>query len=183
MHWNTLPLSDQIFTHIDPSTKVETVLAATRLRALADASAVFASTPGEPTNGRILKILTDITSEGAKICVLHRGIEEPRLRNAMKTVASKKITPLLYTEWGDGTHLLIDGSHTYVALYLENYKAAPSYMVPETIWRSYCVEGLPKERSEADLLASYSGVGLAGPDALRPKGQRITIGALKEPPK
>jgi hypothetical protein len=33
MHWSAIPLTDQIFTHIDSETKKETVFAVSRIRA------------------------------------------------------------------------------------------------------------------------------------------------------
>jgi hypothetical protein len=83
-----------------------------------------------------------------------RGIEAPRLRRAMKTKDAK---PLLFLSMPDRTHLLIDGSHTYVALVTKGRADAKAYIVEQHIWSKFIVIGIPTT-TEDELLKSWSGI-------------------------
>lgn len=143
MHWTQLPLGDQIFTHLDSDNGKETVFAVSRLRA-------HCST-------REHEFLTKcpLDQKWAQMILQHRGIETPRLRRAVRT---KHPDPLLYLQMPDKTVLLADGSHTYVALCMRGKRQALAYLVPQTVWRNFTVEGIPPHGSEAELLASHSGI-------------------------
>lgn len=146
MHWTELPLNEQIFTHIDNITGKNTVYAATSLRLSCDRAVASGLTQhlGE----------TPIDERYAQLMMKVRGIERPRLRRAKKTT---NYLPFLYCTQPDGTQLLIDGSHTYIARYMKGHKWALAYVVPQSVWEHFVVEGLPEE-SEASLLKSSSGV-------------------------
>lgn len=143
MHWTQLPHGpeDQIFTHIDSSTRKETVYAVTLLRR-------YCESAGHP--------ISEIPIDGpaAKMILRNRGLEKPRFRRA---VMASTYQPLLFCFQPDGTHLLVDGSHSYVAMFTKNRRTALAYLVDEPIWRHFLVEGLPTSTSEEELLNSFSG--------------------------
>lgn len=143
IHWSKLSLTDQIFTHIDPETKAETVFAATLLRARCESNMIQHE-----------KVLVPLTAEDANLIMARRGVEAPRLRRALRT---KKYDPLLFLLMPDSTHLLIDGSHTYVAQFTHGLRQSRAYIIPPHAWEPYTVSGLPST-NEAELLASYSGI-------------------------
>jgi hypothetical protein len=143
MHWTALPRTDQIFTHIDPDTGVETVFAVDRIRYVCEGF------------GDQLLHNAPIQGDVATMITKRRGIEPPRLRRALKT---RPWRPLLYLELPDDTVLLADGSHTYVAMWMKGQTTASVYLVPQHIWSSYTVEGLPPAGSEDELINSYSGI-------------------------
>ena len=143
MHFTQLPLGEQIFTHIDPETKKETVFAVDRIRA---AIAVFGD-----------KYLENcpILARQAKMIQKYRGIEPARLRRALKT---KDYLPLIFLAMPDETGLLIDGSHSYLAMYMKGITETKAYLIEQPIWKLFTVEGLPPYGSEEELLSTHSGI-------------------------
>lgn len=131
----------QIFTHVDSKTGINTVYAVTDIRAACDRER-------EPI------FMTELEDHVAKMIQRLRGIEPHRVRRA---IHSKQWLPLIYAEQSDGTVLLIDGSHTYVARWMLGHKWANAYVVPESFWRHYTVEGLPSATEEM-LAQSWSGI-------------------------
>jgi len=137
-------INDQIFTHIDPDTGEDLTIAVTFLRKACNALVKQGITK------HIAR--TPIERENAMIILKRRGIERPRLRAAYKT---KQYQPLMYAEL-NGYHLLVDGSHSYLAMYLKRIPEASAFVIPEVVWRDATIEGLPKT-TEEELLASHSG--------------------------
>ena len=140
MHWSQLPITDQIFTHIEPSTGRNTVIAASALRRHCESI----SHP---------RLWVALEARHTKLIMTKRGVEKPRLILAMQT---KTYLPLLFCHWPDSTQLLVDGSHSYCAQFYKQFPRAEAYVVDQPIWRNFVVEGLP-DTNEADLLASDSG--------------------------
>ena len=146
MKWASLPRTDHVFTHFDEVTGVQTTLAADRIRAC-----VELVTKLDPS----FIACCPITDEDADIIRRKRGLEPARLRRAMKT---KKYQPLLFINMPDNTQLLIDGSHTYVALHAKGFKSAAAYLVPEIMWRAFVIEDMPRFSSEEHMLNTPSGI-------------------------
>ncbi len=144
MHWSQLPLKDQMFTHLDDKTGAETNFAVSALRRFCN------EFPTHVICGRVP--LDEATSV---MIMKHRGIERPRLRRAQKT---KQFQPLLFVFMPDKTHLLVDGSHSYVAMWMRGIRQADAYIVEEPIWQHFLIEGLPPAPSKEALLKSYSGI-------------------------
>lgn len=143
MHVAELPLSDQVFTHIDSNTGKSTVYAVTRIR--------------EHCYRNVFPVyMTPLEPNMARIVLRERGLEAPRLQRALLT---KKFQPFVFLTMPDGTHLAVDGSHTYVARCLLGHTWALAYIVPESVWRDFIVEGVGTEKlTKAELLTSYSGI-------------------------
>jgi len=134
-------LQAQMFTHVDADTGVNTVFAATDLRRYCD-------------HNRLPFSLVPVTKRDAKMILKHRGIEDYRLKRIWE---SQNWQPLLFAHMPDGTDLLIDGSHTYVARAMRGHKWVLAYVVPQEIWTYYTIEGFP-QTTEQELLDSWSGV-------------------------
>jgi hypothetical protein len=131
----------QIFTHIDRATKEQTIFAVTEIRR-------HCYRNFEPLF-RIPLIRRD-----AKMIKRYRGIETHRLARAM---AAEEWLPLLFAHMPDGTDLLIDGSHTYVARTMLGHRWALAHLVPQEVWCYYTVDGLP-QATEEELANSWSGI-------------------------
>jgi hypothetical protein len=150
MHWSELPLTDQIFTHFEQSgsARIERTFAASALRRVC-------SQPGSELAG---VAHVEVALEPGFLAILQtsRGLEEPRL---LRALAARRYAPLLFCLLND-THLLVDGTHTYAAMVLKGFSLARAYVVPECLWRSHLVEGLPSTTPE-ELLATPSYCGRA----------------------
>ena len=134
-------LRGQMFTHIEPETKVNTVFAVSDIRRWCD-------------HNRYPFMLIPVTKRDAKMILQYRGIEDYRLKRIWE---ARRWQPLLFAHMADGSDLLIDGSHTYVARALRGHKWALGYIVPQEIWSYYTIEGFP-QTSEQELINSWSGV-------------------------
>jgi hypothetical protein len=134
-------LRGQIFTHVDSKTGKNTVFAVTDIRRICDSTCQQ-------------QVMVSIDREDVEAVLRHRGIEDYRVLRAM---ATKRWLPLLFAHMPDGTFLLIDGSHTFVARAALGHKWANAYIVPQEMWCYYTVEGLP-EATEEELANSWSGV-------------------------
>jgi len=124
--------TDQVFSHID-SDGTQRHFAATAIRR----QAIKDNAP---------RHWVKIEQEAAEMIKRDRGIEKERLELAMQT---QKYEPLIICEMSDNTHLLIDGSHSYVAMAQKGIEAAEMFHVPEVIWRHFLIEGLPDTTEEA----------------------------------
>jgi len=139
---HALPATEQIFTHIDPETGVNTTIAATSLSS-------HLRKIGYPI------VRVPLTAWDAKVLREKRGIEKHRL--ARLTVLCTRY-PLLILDWLDGhTHLIADGTHSYIWQQAHGYRDAIAWLVPIAIWQPFVVSGLP-EISEEKILSSFSGI-------------------------
>lgn len=141
LHVSTLPLSDQIFTHIEPKSGKNTTIAATRLNEWCQKS-------NHP------RVNIPLTRDGAELLWNKRGVEKDRLK---RLTVLCRYYPILVLEWPDGTHLIADGTHSYCWQYSQGFSSAVAWMVPQVVWREFVVEGLP-DASEEQLLSSFSGI-------------------------
>lgn len=146
-HWSELPPSDQIFTHFDEATGKERTFAASALRRLCARE--------ESEQAGVMYAWIELQGEHVEVLRAKRGLEEPRL---LRALATPRYAPLLFCIMPDETHLLVDGSHTYVAMWMRGAREARAYIVPECLWRGALVTGLDKTTPE-ELLASHSSDG------------------------
>src|SRR4249919_3066469 len=101
--FSKLNLTDVIFTHIDDKTNKHYHYAISRIRPqLANG---LMKGWAKPTK-------VPVEEEVAKFCITNRGVE---LHRIMKLLPAKlPYEPIIFAEMGDGTHLLLDGTHRYV---------------------------------------------------------------------
>jgi hypothetical protein len=133
-----LPPLDQAFTHID-SDKTQRTFAVGALRRVCDKAA-----PVE---------LVGLTHKEAAMIRANRGLEQARLDAAR---ARDDYEPLLFCHMPDDTWLLVDGSHTYVAMVEKRRSVSSCYLVPQHIWEQFLIEDVPQV-TESYLATADSG--------------------------
>jgi hypothetical protein len=104
------------------------------------------------TRQRIYETPVDV--DFAKFCLERRGIEQHRLN---RLTALDLIVPVLYCEWPDGSHLLVDGHHRYVLAARLGRKTIRGHVLKERQWRPFVVEGAAPV-SQAALANTFSGI-------------------------
>lgn len=105
-------------------------------------------------------VVVPIDREFAMFCVQRRGVEAHRVERWGKWFlrnGAAKAPPLLFCHMeADQSHLLVDGTHRYVAAALCVLPELPAVVVPEAVWRRYLVD-LPQETTQ-DILTGFSGI-------------------------
>lgn len=150
MRWQDLPLSAILFTHFEEATGEQTDIAVSEIEKNIE---YF----------QLEEVLIPIIPAHAELCLAIRGIEDHRLKRLMQHAvqtmgrAHPLFSPIMLAEWPGGTHLIIDGSHRYVAAYKLGYKLILAKAAPQALWRHFQVKGLPKEQP-AKLINSFSGL-------------------------
>ena len=148
MHWSELPRSDQIFTHFEEGAAGGGTASLCRTFATSAIRRDCAARKAE-----VLRV--ELTYEGFQIVTTSWGLEPARLERALR---AREYSPLLFVQERDGSHLLVDGSHTYAAAYLRGAREALAFVVAPQHWEGFLVEGLPEVTPE-ELLATPSGHG------------------------
>lgn len=138
----TMDFTEHVFTWVNPETSEEMTLATERMAkwCAENKDLMTFSTPVEPVYA--LKFMKD------------RGIENHRLARLMEQVI---ITPLIYLQMGDGTHLLCDGHHRYVAAAMTGRTYLAAYILEKEQWERFVVTGIPHQGA-AKLRTEYSGI-------------------------
>jgi hypothetical protein len=133
-----------IFTHCDEITRLKTIIAIERLIK----SNKYRCLPTRRA---------DMDLKQAKYVYEHRGIEPHRLT---KFVNEGVRDPLTFLKWPDGTDLLADGNHRYVAHAVLKEKTFTLKLVPASIWKPFVVINPPEFTEEAwDRFSNgYSGI-------------------------
>lgn len=147
----TLPMTDEIFSWSPPEGEDNSEMlhfAASQLRR--DLSAIPPA-----VDCRLTSVHLD--PQFAQFCIRSRGIEWPRCDRWFRIFqgpAKVSPEPLLFCHFPDGSNLLIDGTHRYVAAAMAGLRELPAWIVPEIIWRRYLVD-LPAEPA---FLSGWSGI-------------------------
>lgn len=127
---------DEIFTHIDDATRVQTSWNATQLFAYA----VEAKLP-------VYALVVD--AEHAEYCMKQRGFEPERIGPLLGN-AAWLAKPILFVRFENHDHLLVDGTHRYVIFH--KVLQSPdilAYIVPEADARPFCIDDMPQTTEEA----------------------------------
>ena len=143
IHVSEIGPTEQIFTHIDPDTGETICLAIDRLKA--DKRLLM-----KPVG------LCPVSMEFAEFCIRERGVEVHRVARVL--AAYPVYDPVLFAAWGDGSHLLIDGVHRYVACATHGSPTIKGKIVPLTVWRSYRIDLGGAHPSEGELKEMFSGI-------------------------
>lgn len=141
IHWRSLPLNEQLFTHFDPETGEVKTWAASRL--------MFHCRH----HGRKLLVTARMDHDFAQLCKRDRGVEAHRLS---RLTSSQLAEPLLLADLGR-SQLLIDGTHRYVRKSDLGHNEFTAYLVPESLWKDFLVSDLPSTTPQ-ELLQSHSGI-------------------------
>lgn len=95
-----------------------------------------------------------IDDEFASFCLTNRGIENHRLARLMHVA---RPDPILIVEWGDGTHVIVDGNHRYVAASIRGHKLIRAKVLPPQLWHRHVVLNIPDHLSRGRL-TGFSGI-------------------------
>ena len=137
---------DELFTHFDEQ-GVQTDWNATKLYE-------WITSLGEAADK--WKFAVPVEEQHATFCVQERGVEEHRLARLFEHPDRLK-KPIVFVEMEDGTHLLVDGTHRYVAYFALKAPTIPSYIVPFQFAKPFIVDGMPAV-DEQRLKNSWSGL-------------------------
>lgn len=141
MHVDDMDLTDVVFTHMDEGTKAITTINISRL--LRDWKVRM-----RPV------VMLPIDRDFAKFCVTNRGVEEHRLERLEREEIRE---PVLFAYWQSGEHLLIDGTHRYVAQTLKGASEIKARILPISVWRPYVIEGIPNDYA-MKMMHGFSGI-------------------------
>jgi|PlaIllAssembly_1097288.scaffolds.fasta_scaffold54853_6 hypothetical protein len=139
----TIPATDQVFSWNAPEGGPTLHFAATRL--------YYAAASLLP----VRSVLVEATF--VRYCVRERGVEPSRLATCREYIRANWCEPVLFCHFeNDNSHLLIDGTHRYVASFIEGRTYIPAYTVPEPMWREFLID-LPSQ-SRDEILGVPSGL-------------------------
>jgi hypothetical protein len=138
---------DELFTHVqDDAAGTQTTYNVTQL---------YEHLVAHPTDAVLVSVPLD--DEHGQYCLTQRGVEQDRLAVLAQHPEYLK-KPLVFVAMGDGSHLLVDGTHRYVIRWLLKGQFVPAYIVPMAVAAPFIVEDLP-ESSPEELMA-WSGISL-----------------------
>jgi hypothetical protein len=132
---------DELFTHAEDATGLQTTYNVTRL---------YAAIAGVLEEFKI-----PVEEEHASYCVEKRGVEQDRIQVLYEHPEYLK-KPIVFINLPDGTHLLVDGTHRYVVFHMAKAQWIPAYIVPWTVAAPFVVEDVA-QTTEADLM-QWSGI-------------------------
>jgi hypothetical protein len=95
-----------------------------------------------------------VCQKHAEFCIKYRGVETHRLQRLLDV---KPSDPVLFASWPDGTYLLIDGTHRYVAAAMRKEVEIKARIIPEEIWRKFQLVGV-KDPNPMQTLSKFSGI-------------------------
>lgn len=134
-------MSEKVFTWQNPDTLEELTIASDRITEWARLNFIEI-------------VLTPVERKWALDFLDHRGIEQHRLERIQPEHLEE---PIVYCAMPDGTHLLVDGHHRYVAAAIHDVQWIKSRILNYEQWSPFIVEGLPQFGRE-NLLNSFSGI-------------------------
>lgn len=148
--FNKLPITDVIFTHFDEKTKKQTHYAVTRLR-----KQIITGLE----KGWAIPTTIPIQKDIADFCTSRRGVESHRLARLLQL--ETEYEPLLFLTLPNNTHLLVDGTHRYVASFLKNKPTIKAIVVNMKHSKRFVIKDYPKvleSQDEEKVIKSFSGI-------------------------
>lgn len=94
-----------------------------------------------------------ITHEQFLFIMQKMGIEPHRVARLR---GKENLDPILLADMEDGFMILINGSHRYVARYLDKHEFIDGKAIPKRIWEKHLITGIPKDAAEWST-TGYSG--------------------------
>lgn len=102
---------------------------------------------------RVLKLATiqvRVEDDFAQYIMVNHGVEKQRIdRLLWSNTRDGGFKPILYAKMLEGSMLLIDGNHRYVAAYLLRHKTIAAKVILRATWKEHLVHGLPTETTES----------------------------------
>jgi hypothetical protein len=129
IHHSKLGRKEQVFTFIDPDDHSRQL------------SFAVTSLIRDPEYLKIEPVFIPIEKEFYDMLMTNRGVEEHRVSRI--TFNDFKNYPVTCVDMGDGTHLMIDGTHRCVRYFREGLKTTLARLVPKSLWEKYLVDGFP----------------------------------------
>lgn len=130
-----------VFTHLEAG--VQTVYAVSRIERALETREGWGRLARVPVEAEFAGWLRD-----------NRGVEQWRVERLHERALR---SPLLFAEQPDGSHLLIDGTHRYVALAERGERSTLAWLLTPREWREFTVRDAPTV-SESALRAMPSGM-------------------------
>lgn len=143
IHCSALRWDEVIFSHVDDDTGVITHFAISLALAWI-----------KEHESEVEKLLVGIEQDTAQMIFTCRGIEDHRLQPLL-SVADPE--PMLFVFMPDQTHLLIDGSHRYVAAAMRKDPHRRGYVLTWEQVQPFIIEGLP-DMTKEQAVGGYSGL-------------------------
>jgi hypothetical protein len=141
---------EHCFTHVDNVTGKYTTWASERLAEWCKAN-----------NWEV--VIVPVEDHHAAFCYKERGVEGHRLRRLFEN-PDRLQNPILFVTMPEGSQLLLDGTHRYVAAFVLQvesgytaYLEIPAYVVPYEIAKPFIVEDAGSLDQE-QLTKGYSGL-------------------------
>lgn len=100
-------------------------------------------------------VTIDLDPEMAEFFMANRGIEGHRLARQIQATAPG--SPITFLKWPDGTDLLADGNHRYVAACIRREKIITAKIVPLSVWRRFAIVNIPQQFDDAAFERYRSG--------------------------
>jgi hypothetical protein len=133
LRWSDLPGTDEFYVWCDADDGSLLHFASTRLR-------LYLESIDYPITECVL------TPEWVETTSRQSGIEPDHFARIIAQGDRRLDKPIILAAWSDGSHLTVDGSHRLVLRYHLGRSFVNAYLVPETIWRDFLIEGAPGEK-------------------------------------
>ncbi len=143
IHCSKLRWDEVIFSHIDEDTGAQTHYAISTM--IAWIKSHWAE---------VEKVTVPIETAAAEMIRQYRGIEQHRL-NPLLTVENPD--PVIFVTMADDTHLLVDGSHRYVAMYAQRKPHLRAFVLTWEQAQQFIITGIPVMPREV-VVGGYSGL-------------------------
>ena len=143
IHCSTLPWDTVIFSHVDEDTGEQTHYAITHMLAWIKEHA-----------SEVERLRVVIESETAAMVEQYRGIEQHRL---IPLLSVPDPDPVVLIHLADDSHLLVDGSHRFVAMWKQGKPDLRAYVLTWEQAQNFVIVGIPIMPKEA-VVGGYSGL-------------------------
>lgn len=100
------------------------------------------------------KVVVPVEEFHAAYCVNNRGVEPDRIARLLQCVPAL-VRPIVFIHMPDNSHLLVDGTHRYVALFGLNRKEIFAHMVPWDVAKDFILEDIPNTTPERLMQHSH----------------------------
>lgn len=145
IHFLSLPWDTMIFSHVDDDTGAQTHFAITHALAWI-----------KEHESEVETLLVGVEQDTAQMIFTSRGIEDHRLAKLLRGPVDN-FPPVLFVLMPDDTHLLIDGSHRYVAASMLKADGLLGFVLTWEQAQQFVIEGLP-EMTKEQVVGGYSGL-------------------------
>jgi hypothetical protein len=108
-----------------------------------------------PHNAEVERVSAPIDPDAAQMIAECRGIEQHRLDPLLS--CPLPFAPVYFVTMPCGTHLLVDGSHRYVASHMRKQESIRAYVLTWAQAQQFIVTGIP-DMTKEQVVGGYSGL-------------------------